>query len=277
MTLTNKNSSDLLTLTKHHGLGNDFLIALNPVRSIDDDEVRLLCDRRLGLGADGVLTGEGPADDGSWRMVLRNADGSRAEISGNGIRCLGQAIARNQSLESTKTHDVVVQTDAGTRTLTLYPVDETTPETATVRVAMGALAEGPGLSDAWAEVGVALKDQASADIGNPHLVGFVDDLDACDIAIIGPRIEADYPQGCNVHLVEVIDQSTVRLAVWERGIGITQACGSGACAGAWTANQLGYVDEIVQVSMPGGAVTVELVDGEALLTGPATYVAEVRI
>lgn len=266
-----------LALTKHHGLGNDFLIAVNPGRPVDDDEVRLLCHRRIGLGADGLITAAGPDADGRWSMVLRNADGSRAEISGNGIRCLAQAIARHLDLDPGLAHRLDIETDAGRRTLDLYPVPDDQPSTMTVRVDMGAVSPGPEPSEAWSRVGVALKEQAGADIGNPHLVGFVDRVDDYDIAAVGAAVEADYATGCNVHLVEVVDTATVRQLVWERGSGVTMACGSGACAAAWAAHRLGYVDDTVQVVMPGGSVTVELVDDGALLTGPTTYVAEVRV
>ncbi len=270
-----------IRLTKHHGLGNDFLIAVDP--GLDGAELptagnaRAWCDRRTGIGADGLLLAT-PETGGRWRMVLWNADGSRAEISGNGIRCLGQAVVDHLQLDRSVDQDLVVETDAGTRRLTVRAAAAgTSTGTAAVRVSMGKAVPGPEPSSRWSEVGVEVIEQHGVDIGNPHLVAFVPSVAGTDMAVIGPVIEADYPSGCNVHLVEVLGSQHLDLRVWERGAGVTQACGSGACAAAWAATSAGMVDSPVTVDMPGGAATVELVDDEIFLIGPAVRVAEVII
>ncbi|MEM7276122.1 MAG: diaminopimelate epimerase [Actinomycetota bacterium] len=295
-----------LSLSKHHGLGNDFLIAVDPAWTPGGDEARRWCDRHVGVGADGLLvaTPLGDAPTGGprrhWRMVLWNADGGRAEISGNGIRCLGQAVADTEGLDPSQDQELTIETDAGTRGLlvTAQEPPRSTPPSTTdvgrtrtastvqVRAGMGKAVEGPAPSRRWDEVGVPVVDQRGVDLGNPHLVAFVeaaspseavDVVDRFDMAEVGPVVEADYPGGCNVHLVAVAGPDRLALRVWERGAGVTQACGSGACAAAWAANAAGLVGTEVTVDMPGGSAVVTLTPDEILLTGPAVRVAEVII
>lgn len=295
---TNKSS---IALTKHHGLGNDFLIAVDPPRPLDGADALHWCDRRTGIGADGLivaspLSEQARSEAGTrrWRMVLWNSDGGRAEISGNGIRCLGQAIAEHLGLDRSLDQEITIDTDAGTRELTIKalgpdapsegdgPVGDAPPTAdfgtmAMVRAGMGKALAGPEPSERWPETGVEIQTQQGVDIGNPHLVAFVESLEAADMASIGPIIEADYPSGLNVHLVTVEDRSRLDLRVWERGAGVTRACGSGACAAAWAANTLGFVDALVTVDMPGGSAQVELTEDEIFLIGPAVKVGAVIV
>jgi diaminopimelate epimerase len=284
-----------IRLTKHHGLGNDFLVAIDPPRPLGGDDARRWCDRRLGIGADGLIEGvelpaaTDPADDGrspttSWRMSLWNSDGSRAEISGNGIRCLGQAVADHLKLDRSVDHDLIIETDAGTRPLTVLAraASSVASTEDRVRVGMGKAVPGPALSDRLDEVAssaeVVVRSQIGVDIGNPHLVAFVESLGSADMAAVGPAIEADYPGGVNVHLVEVADANRLGLRVWERGAGVTQACGSGASAAAWAGVEAGLVSSPVTVDMPGGSATVEVEPGDQIfLIGPAVRVGEVII
>jgi diaminopimelate epimerase len=261
-----------LTFTKHHGLGNDFLCAVEPAAEVTPDRVRQWCDRRRGVGADGVITARWDPGVERWVMVLLNADGSRAEISGNGIRCLGQALGRHLGSSAPDRFDVA--TDAGLRHLAVTPTAD--PATVEVRVAMGSAKAGPDPWDGWGRLGVEVLHQGGVDLGNPHLVVHVADAEAHDLAAIGPIVEADHPGGLNVHLVTVVARDRIVMRVWERGVGITEACGSGACAAAWAAAGWGLVDDVVAVDMPGGTATVEVAD-PVVLTGPATYVAEVVV
>lgn len=268
-------SSNTISLTKHHGLGNDFLVAINPSRPFTPDDAIAWCDRRRGVGADGLIEVSANNDaDGAqlWTMVLYNADGSRPEISGNGIRCVGQAIADSLGVDGD--HSALISTDAGLRTVHVRPSDGSA--TRWVRVDMGAAGEGPQPSDAWATMGVWVDNQVGFDLGNPHLVALVDDPMAIDMARIGPAIEADYPDGLNVHVVRVENPSTVTMNIWERGAGLTEACGSGACAAAAATHRWGLTDSIVKINMPGGSAEVEV--GESVfLTGPTTLVGEVNL
>ncbi len=259
-----------LTLTKHHGLGNDFLVALD---RLDDDLgalARRLCDRRTGVGADGLIVAE-PADGFAARMTLLNADGSRAEMSGNGIRCLAQALAARRGDLAAQT----ILTDAGPRTVELRPTED--PLTILATVDMGAVAERPAPAG-WAAVGTHPdRPVAHLDLGNPHTVVGVDDVAAVDLITLGRRVP-----DVNLELVEPgPGRHAVTMRVHERGAGITQACGTGAAAAAWAASRWGFVDAgEVLVHMDGGTASVALdrpEPGHVTLTGPATFVATIEI
>lgn len=260
-----------LHLTKHHGLGNDFLVALaagNPSLDPSADRARELCDRHRGLGADGFLWGltpDGPEND--LRLVLHNADGSEAEISGNGIRCLGQAFLRDRG---ERTGVVLIETSVGLRRLSCTATDD--DDTDVLEVSMGGVGTGPEVSPVS-----GARRQLSLSVGNPHLVLEVDDLAAIDPADRGPAIEEGVPGGINVHFLVPDGSDAVRLLHWERGAGVTQACGSGAVAAAVAAIRWGLATNPVTVRMPGGEAVISTVDDGAstLLSGPATYVAEV--
>lgn len=270
-----------LTLTKHHGLGNDFLVAVDPPRPLTPDDALAWCDRRRGIGADGLIMATPLGSPDRWRMVLFNSDGGRAEISGNGLRCLAQALAGHLGHDGTTDLPLTIETDAGTRQAVVQARRPGAPPAEDgVRVGMGKAVDGPAPSTRWAELGVPVTAQVGADLGNPHLVAFVDQPDALadlDMARIGPVVESDHPGGLNVHVARVVDRGRLEMVIWERGAAVTMACGSGACAAAWAANRAGLVDRSVEVGMPGGSATVELGDDEVVLVGPAVRVAEIRL
>lgn len=262
-----------LQLTKHHGFGNDFLVATDD-GAIDWFAVsRRLCDRRTGIGADGVLVvGTADADVADVRMTLYNADGSRAEMSGNGIRCFVHAVVRDRGL---RPGTVRVLTDAGVRAVTWTPTDDGGIDAA---VDMGAVTviEPP---DGWGELGVADGRPVShVSLGNPHTVVGVDDVALVDLVSLGERFAT-----VNLEIVEPgPDRQDVTMRVHERGVGLTEACGTGAAATAWAAAQWGFVDprrEIV-VHMPGGSARILLDQprpGHVTLSGPATYVGSIEV
>lgn len=265
--------SSPLHLTKAHGLGNDFLVALesrNPGLSPDPALSRALCDRHRGVGADGLLYGLARRSEGAdLTMVLHNADGSVAEISGNGIRCLGQAALRDAGRRE---GTITIDAGSGRRVLEATATDD--PDVDMLRVEMGRAGEGPAVPDVARSFGAL--HVAGAEIGNPHLVLHVPTLDGIDVATQGARIEADVPGGVNVHFLEVVDDATIRLLHWERGAGVTEACGSGATVSSFLANRWGLVGDTVEVRMPGGTATVEVGDPMAL-TGEAVHIAEITI
>ncbi|MEL7210600.1 MAG: diaminopimelate epimerase [Actinomycetota bacterium] len=264
-----------MTLTKHHGLGNDFLISVAPERPLGPQHAVAWCDRRRGIGADGLIALSPAVDDRHrWSMDLWNADGSVAELSGNGLRCVGQALLlhRDDGNDST---GYVIDTAAGPRRVTVQA--DRSSDTDLVTVDMGRPADGPTPWDRWAELGLEPRAQAGIDMGNPHLVALVDDLASLDLARIGPMIEADYPDGLNIEFITVPSYAAISLRVWERGAGITEACGTGACAAAWAANRWELVGNKVEVEMPGGTAIVEMADDGVALTGPATFVALVEV
>ncbi|MDQ3679678.1 MAG: diaminopimelate epimerase [Actinomycetota bacterium] len=259
-----------LHLSKHHALGNDFLVLVDVEgrHGIDAGLARRLCDRHRGVGADGLLRA-GPGRDGAdVTMEVRNADGGRAETSGNGIRCLAQAVVEAGVVEGPV---LSVATAAGVRRLTLGPGDG--PGGVVVEVDMGPATLGPERT-----VEAPGERARPVDMGNPHLVVLGPDPRRADLEALGPRLEADHPQGVNVELVTVgpaRDELTMR--VWERGVGETMACGSGACAAAAATHDWGLVGPRVVVHQPGGAVQVSVGPGTVVLTGPAQHVARIEV
>lgn len=267
-----------LTVTKHHGLGNDFLVLFADeagAEALLEDPASLatrLCDRRRGIGADGLLIASS-VDGFDARMVLHNADGSRAEMSGNGIRCFAQALARRTGRMTPQ----LIVTDAGERRVDVSPTDD--PFTVSATVEMGRveeLAEPEG----WAALG-AHPDRpvAHLSLGNPHSVVGVDEVGAVDLAALGDKV----PQ-VNLEIVEPgPEPHAVTMRVHERGVGITEACGTGACAAAWAAVRWGLVagsSAEILVHMDGGSATVAVdrpTTGAVTLTGPATYVGRITV
>jgi diaminopimelate epimerase len=261
-----------LTLTKHHGLGNDFLVVFDPDVDEPADLARRLCDRRRGLGADGLLIGTS-VDGYDARMVLHNADGSRAEMSGNGIRCFAQAVARRNSTSAEQR----ILTDAGERTVVLSATEH--PDIVEVSVDMGQVTSLP-VPEGWSALGAHPDRPVShLDLGNPHSVVGVDDVLAVDLAELGAKVPH-----VNLEIVEPgPEPHAITMRVHERGVGITDACGTGACAAAWSASMWGLVPTAAReilVHMDGGSARVtvhEPLHGSVTLTGPATYVATIEI
>jgi diaminopimelate epimerase len=265
-----------MQLTKHHGLGNDFLVLLDlkGERPIDASMARALCDRHCGIGADGIMRVTTPPTATSTpqadvTMELLNADGSRAEISGNGIRCLGQAVIDAGIVSGP---ELLVATDAGVRRLTVRPTEQ--PGLAWVSVEMGTVT----LIDGDVEACNVDTGRRRVDIGNPHLVLLGPDPATLAVERIGPDLEAGYPGGMNVEFVALgpgRDEITMR--VWERGVGETLACGSGACAAAAAVHSWGKVGTKVTVHQPGGAAEVDLTGDQAILTGPTQFIASIEV
>jgi len=267
----------LLRLTKHHGLGNDFLVALadqNPDLEINPELARSICDRKLGIGADGLILSFPPSEEGNDAcMVLLNADGSEAEISGNGIRCLGQALLRQDGRNE---GDLRIETAGGVRQL--RSIRGSAETEIWIQVDMGAATAGPPLGP-LSQAYPALH-RGTFNIGNPHLVLVLESegqLQQLDLATVGQHLESEYAEGINVEFLYVHSTDHMQLLVWERGAGVTEACGSGATVAAAAAHSLGLVGEQVRVSMPGGDAQVAISDSTLLLTGPSVFIAEVTV
>lgn len=262
-----------LSLMKLHGLGNDFLVLVALDGALPDDLgelARRVCDRHRGVGADGLLTAVPGTPSGTWTMTLHNADGSRAEMSGNGIRCLAHAIVRRTGAATPIT--LVVHTDGGDRSVDVTADPGGASDTVMATVSMGDPAPGPDVPS-----GVVVADGAATwDLGNPHLVLAVDDPSAIDLAMDGPAYEQHFAEGINVHFVAVSDTDEITQVTWERGAGITEACGTGATAAALSARAWGLVGPSVDVHMPGGTVHVDLGD-TPMLTGPSQWIADVVV
>jgi diaminopimelate epimerase len=145
------------------------------------------------------------------------------------------------------------------------------------KVSMGVAREGSEPYDKWDLFGLEPIRQMTVDIGNPHLVVEIDDPDLIDLTAIGPEIETSYDAGINLHLVRVDDPSSISIFVWERGVGLTEACGSGASAAAWATHRWGLTGDTVTVRQPGGDASVSLTADAVLLTGPTNYIATIDV
>jgi diaminopimelate epimerase len=262
-----------ITLTKHHGLGNDFLVWIDGDEARGPELAQRWCDRRRGIGADGLLIATPIHDEVGhhWQMVLFNSDGSRAEMSGNGIRCFVQAVGNG------KPGVYIVETDAGTRDVEASTTDD--PAVILASVEMGEVRPGRP-SPNWDAVGChPERPVLHLDLGNPHTVVGVEDIAVVDLQTIGEQIK-----DVNLELVEPgPEPDAITMRVHERGAGITEACGTGACASAWAAAQWGLVpsnSQDVVVHMDGGDATVSLnipLARHVTLTGPAAFVAAIEV
>lgn len=280
-----------LRITKAHGTGNDFVIVddLQGRMDLDSETVRRLCDRHFGVGADGLIRlAPADRDDVAFFMDYRNSDGTIAEMCGNGIRCSTKYLADRGLLKSSldpARRQVNVQTRSGIRQVT-YELGNDALVT-TVEVNMGLPSFEPARVPLAPEFAEALQIPVdltrsrerlninAVSMGNPHAVIFGSDPGEIDVAGIGGEIETStmFPEGANVEFVEVVDASHLKMRVWERGVGETLACGSGACAAFAAARELSMVDDSVTLSLPGGELDLRW-DGTIMMSGPAVEVFE---
>jgi diaminopimelate epimerase len=268
-------TSPEFTLAKLHGAGNDFLVVLDPPATFDAggaDLARRLCDRHRGIGADGLIAGrrlEAVAEGATLSFRLWNADGSEAEMSGNGIRCLAhEALERGWVPED---EAFGVATPAGLREVTISRKGQ--------GIAWGSVDMGIVKVQGEADRCNIGQGQLLVDVGNPHLVVLGPDPASVDVPSLGPLLEKTDPSGLNVEFVSLgpgADEVTMR--VWERGVGETEACGTGSCAAAAALHHWGRVGTAVTVHQPGGVAAVELrADGGAVLSGPSERVASCTV
>jgi diaminopimelate epimerase len=276
----------MLQFSKYQGLGNDFILLEGRSGQLsaaicepDPAWVRRLCDRRFGIGADGIILALPPAAAGELRMRIFNADGSEAEMCGNGIRCLarfladsdGDAAGRTWRIETaagmiipTLLADGQIQVDMGRPFLQPEQVPTTLP--------VGAA----GLPQGEVELDGHRLALAAAGMGNPHVVVPVDDLEQIPLERWGAALEVDplFPAKTNVHFLQVLSPSRLQIRVWERGAGPTLACGTGACATLVAAHLLGFAKSTAEVLLPGGPLTISWParSGSILMTGPAEAV-----
>jgi diaminopimelate epimerase len=262
-----------LPLTKHHGLGNDFLVCIAPTPNDPRwraELARHCCDRRRGIGADGMLFLAGSADEHPV-MELYNADGSRAEMSGNGIRCFAQALAMDQGRTS---GTFPVTTDAGARVVEVFATED--PNTVMASVSMGT-ADPLDEPHGWRELDCdPLRPVTHLSMGNPHSIVAVDDVSAVDLARLGALV----PQ-VNLEIVEPgPEPHGITMRVHERGAGITEACGTGAAAAASVAAAWGLASPLqgeILVHMDGGDARVKVDGSELVLIGPSVLIGRVEI
>ncbi|HMA59636.1 MAG TPA: diaminopimelate epimerase [Halanaerobiales bacterium] len=272
---------------KMHGLGNDFIM-------INDLDVRLdnysklavnLCDRHFGIGADGIiLIQQSDLTHADFKMRIFNPDGSEAEMCGNGIRCFAHYLHINDLTEKKK---LSIETLAG---LIKPEIIDYGPHESTVKVNMGE----PAYSLESLDINKELLDDDidklwdypliiegkeyelnGASMGNPHMVIYVDDLKDINLKKLGPIIEENplFKKGTNVEFVKIVSKNELDIKVWERGAGITLACGTGACATAAVSIDQDRVNNNVKINLPGGPLKISKNENnEMMMTGPSTFV-----
>ncbi|VAV92443.1 Diaminopimelate epimerase [hydrothermal vent metagenome] len=240
---------------KMQGLGNDFVVFEGPTQ-LATERIVALCDRRTGIGADGVLVAT--RLDDAVQMTYWNADGSVAEMCGNGLRCVAQLAMRNGWVDPRGFTVRAAISD--------HPAQRVGADLVRARVGTAATL-APEVSSCGVEF-------HTVSIGNPHAVTFVDRVADAPVRTVGPDVEVDgqFPHRTNVEFASVRARDHIDLRVWERGVGETNACGTGAAATVFAAHQRGTVDNRVTVSLPGGDLLIEI-DGDAVwMEGPAEFV-----
>ncbi len=279
----------LLRFTKMHGLGNDFVLLdlISQNITIGPEQIRALADRRLGVGFDQLLIAEPPDDpEVDFKYRIFNADGSEAEQCGNGARCFLRFV-RDRGL-TTKTQ-IKLETSTGT-------IECTLEKDGNITINMGAPILQPDCIPFIADEPQILYDIkvclplcgsekhlqiSGVNIGNPHAVLVVDDVSSAPVAQLGEAIEKHprFPERVNVGFMQILSRDSIRLRVFERGVGETRACGTGACAAVVAGRLQGLLDETVNVALPGGnlKITWQGDDSPVMMTGPACRVYEGRL
>ena len=256
---------------KMQGLGNDFVVLdarAAPV-ALDPAWLRAVADRRTGVGCDQIIVIEAPDDDGvDARIKVRNADGSFAEACGNGTRCVAQML-----MAETGRDRVAIVSHGGRHDCTATVDGLITADMGPARDGWGDIPLDHDVDTLAVDVGEPdLGAAVAVNVGNPHAVFFVADAEAVDLEWFGPRIEhsARFPQRTNVEVATITGANEIRLRVWERGVGVTRACGTGACATAVAAARRGLAGRSSTITLDGGALDIEWRhDGHVLMTGPA--------
>ena len=260
-----------MRFTKMHGLGNDYLYHYGEIEKPADVSIKL-SERHFGIGSDGIILIT-PSDCADFKMRIFNADGSEAKMCGNGIRCVGKYVFDKGYTD--KTH-LTVETLSGIKTLDLKTVGG---KAVCATVDMGKCEVNKSVTLEALNREVTL---LPVSMGNPHAVIFVKDAENAPLTTLGAALEHHefFPDGVNVEFVQVIDSLTLRMRVWERGSGITMACGTGSCASVAAAVAMGYCreNELVTVKLDGGDLSVKMLpDKTVMMTGPAKTVCECEV
>jgi len=260
---------DFMHFTKMHGLGNDYLYVYGETPENAAELSRRLSERHFGAGSDGMIF-IAPSDKADFKMRIFNADGSEAMMCGNGVRCVGKYV---YDKGYTDKRELRIETLSGIKTLKLFVAGG---RVKTVAVSMGKAAVG---EDRTIDVDGRAVTLTPVNVGNPHAVIFVDDAEAAPLYDLGPKIEKHpaFPGGVNVEFAQITGENEIRMRVWERGSGVTMACGTGACCTAAAAVSKGLcrAGEDVSLRLDGGKLTINVsADGSVTMTGPAETVYE---
>ena len=267
-----------LEFTKMHGLGNDFVVidAISQNVMLRAEQIRRMGDRHTGIGFDQLLIVEPPSrPDAEFSYRIFNQDGNEVEHCGNGARCFALFVQQKQL---TRSNPIKVATMNGLLELKILPdqtvrVDMGQPKVSAEQIPVTGLTGDAPLHD----LGVADLKGSLVNVGNPHVVIPVDSTDAIDIETLGPAVQNSglFPEGVNVGFLQVLSTTEGKLRVYERGVGETLACGTGACAAMVAGVRNGWFGDSVQLRLTRGSLTLEYRDGESIfMTGPGEFVFE---
>lgn len=272
-----------IEFVKYHGLGNDFILIDNRSSSeplITPEQAVKLCDRHFGIGADGAIFAL-PGQDGThYTMRIFNSDGSEPEMCGNGIRCLARFIAELEGNTNQKV-EYHIHTLAGTITPQItangqVKVDMGVPRLLAGEIPTTLTSANEKVIDQPLEVAGQSWSVTCVSMGNPHCITFVEDVAAISLEVIGPQFEHHpvFPQRTNTEFIQVLRRDYLKMRVWERGAGVTLACGTGACAVLVAGVLTGKCDRKAIVELPGGLLEIEWseLDQRLYMTGPAVRV-----
>lgn len=272
-----------IEFTKYHGLGNDFILIDNRSSStprLTPEQAIQLCDRHFGIGANGVIFALPGEKDTDYTMRIFNSDGSEPEMCGNGIRCLAGFLAELEGMSRTQDR-YRIHTLAGVMTPQLTEDGQIRVDMGLPRLLAGEIPTTLAAADAKVinqplEVAGKSWDVTCVSMGNPHCITFVDDVAAIALESIGPQFEHHpaFPQRTNTEFIQVVSRDYVKMRVWERGAGITLACGTGACAALVAGVLTERCDRRATVELPGGTLEIEWseIDQRIYMTGPAERV-----
>lgn len=271
-----------IEFTKYHGLGNDFILidnrstaepCLTPEQAID------LCDRHFGIGADGVIFALPGQDGTDYTMRIFNSDGSEPEMCGNGIRCLARFIADLEGITEPRSYRIHTLAGVITPKLEadgLVTVDMGEPRLLAAEIPTTLAAPDQKVIDQPLEVAGQTWNVTCVSMGNPHCITFVEDVTAIPLETIGSQFEthAVFPKKTNTEFIQGVRSDYLKMRVWERGAGITLACGTGACASLVAAVLTGRSDRRAAIELPGGILQIEwsAADNRLYMTGPAQAV-----
>ena len=275
-----------ISFEKYQGNGNDFVIIDSRRNELYKNyktnkifDIKKICNRQFGIGADGVIFIEEPNEDNYAKMIIFNSDGSEAQMCGNGIRCLVEYLHVNDSIKN-KNIEYKIETKAGLK-VAKYINDEITVKMGvpildnqniptTIEKKINSVPTHNFIEKNFSNKGYAVG------MGNPHLIFFVQDLDLIPLSILGPIFEKNelFPEKTNVHFCQIINKENIKVKVWERGAGPTLACGTGACAIHVAAYKLGLCNSKTIVTLPGGNLKIDWSkdDCEVMMTGNAKKV-----
>lgn len=272
-----------MRFTKMHGLGNDYVYVSGFGQSLPDDIPALavaVSDRHFGIGGDGLILIL-PSDKADARMRMFNADGSEGEMCGNGVRCVAKYVHDHGIATKPR---IAIETGRGV--LTLDVTRDSAGKAEWITVDMGepileaaripTTLQGDPVIEQAVEAGGTTWKGTAVSMGNPHFVIFVEELSKIDLSNVGPLLERHpvFPKRVNVHFAEVVDRSTVKMVTWERGSGITLACGTGACSVCVAGVLTGRTERAITAHLPGGPLKLSWPtdQGSVFMTGPATEV-----